>query len=141
MSGQVSQIRQLIESGLSDAQIEGALAAQSKRPAIFREDGTLHGISYQKACPPRRGAALCLSIGRKKGQKVGLTNSLMVDGYDFFEVYRKAVQALAEYHGVADQSELVAEMHNTAELFLKTKRLMTKRVEIVFQQVVCCEQD
>ena len=51
---------------------------QSKRPAIFREDGTLRGISYQKACPPRRGAALCLSVGRKKGLKVGLVNSLML---------------------------------------------------------------
>lgn len=65
----------------------------------------------------------------------------MLDGYDFFEVYSKAVEVLAEYHGVTQEQNIVDDMRATASAFLASKGLTTKRVEIVYQQVIPASQD
>lgn len=141
-SQNLARIRELIAQGLSDTEISQALQAQevaeNLRKVIFKADGTLNGLSYCRAST-RRGAVLSVSIGRKSGQK-GLTTSLLVDGYDFFEAYANAVNLLAEYHGLTDQPDLLAEMHSTAQAFLKVKGLVTKRVEVVYQQVQMAEE-
>lgn len=104
---------------------------KTEREKIFQANGTLRGVSFARG-NNRRGSILNVGIDRKAAKK--LVTSLIVDGRDFGLVYCQLVFMIADHYGIPHHHELVAEMLNSKDAFLRANGLTTKPV--CYDQVV-----
>lgn len=110
--------------------VSGGVSSERARHALFKPDGTLKFLHYSGPSG-KRGAVLQMSC--KVAGLPLLHRGLIVDGKDFSSVYERAIRIIAETFGVENDADLIRDMLDTRDAFLRKRGL--RLVEVKYQQI------
>lgn len=108
-----------------------------KEKSVFREDGkTLLNVRFTPRCNRKPASIEVIFKGPSKDKKRKAT-MFTLEGKSFGEQYRRAVDAIADFHGIAPDDPLRVAMELTSTEFLRHYGLKTRVV--TYEEAVLAE--
>lgn len=83
---------------------------------FFGDERGLRGVTLMNASGTR-GTCLLVNLFNAEGKRRGVT-TYALEGRDFFTQWERAITHIADYHGIADNDPMYADMRKAAHLFL-----------------------